>query len=73
VSSPTAENINGIWGSRADDIFAVANTGVVLHYDGASWTTMTDPTTENLNCVWGTGGDDVFAVGANGTIIHYAP
>ena len=73
MTSPTANNIHGIWGSRSDDIFAVAAGGIVLHYNGSGWTIMTDPTSADLYDIWGLGGKNIFAVGDDGTIIHYAP
>lgn len=69
---------NGIWGSSADNIFAVGgyqNTGsIILHYDGSGWEEMFSPVDYALYDVWGISGSDVYAVGGdqnNGTVIHY--
>ena len=61
----------GVWGSGADDVFAVGEAGVIRHYDGADWTAMDSHTDKSLTDVWGTSSNDVFAVGDKGTILHY--
>jgi hypothetical protein len=63
--------LRSIWGSSAADMFAVGESGAVLHFDGASWTSMTSGTSQWLNAVWGSSATDVFAVGENGSIIHF--
>ena len=70
----------GIWGLTRDDIWAVGGSGkcgVVLHYDGASWTELNLPEVEVLECVpplfkvWGTQADRVWMVGGVGATLHY--
>ncbi|MDF2693089.1 MAG: hypothetical protein K0S65_1472, partial [Labilithrix sp.] len=36
-ASPTTADLNAVWGSSSSDVWAVGNAGVVLHYDGKSW------------------------------------
>ncbi|CAN5693090.1 hypothetical protein BH11MYX1_BH11MYX1_15380 [soil metagenome] len=59
-----------IWASSASDLFAVGN-GSIVHFDGASWTTMASGANVPLSDVWGSGPGDVWAVGYDGTILHY--
>ena len=40
VAIPTTQEIRGIWGTAADDIFAVGTGGAIIHYDGTAWTAM---------------------------------
>jgi len=74
----------GIWGSSSSDVFAVGltgstldHTGVILHYDGSTWShTDIGSTTALLQDIWGSSATDVFAVGHNswaphGAIVHY--
>jgi hypothetical protein len=61
----------GVWGSSPSDIFAVGRSGMIWHYDGASWTEMDSGTDKFLFGVWGTSPSDVYAVGESGTILHY--
>jgi hypothetical protein len=62
-----------VWGTSSRDYFAVGEGGVIIHYDGEQWTTMTSPTSNYLYGVWGTSSANVYAVGDNGTILHYTP
>ncbi len=71
MQSPTANKLNGVWGSAPDDFFAVGTAGTIVHYDGSTWEEMNSGTTQTLRAVWGTDADNVFAVGRSGTILHY--
>ncbi len=75
---PQGNALNEVWGSSGSDVFAVGNSGTILHYDGSEWSAMTSGTTDTLLGVWGSSGSDVFAVGRGGsffspegTILHY--
>ena len=62
----------GVWSSSSTDAFAVAEAGVITHYDGSNWNQQTSGTTQALYGVWGVGSvGSVFAVGAAGTILSY--
>jgi len=71
--SGTTGYVDGIWGSGPNDIFAVGQNGVILHYGGTGspWEGQDSNTTAWLTDVWGSGPDDVFAVGHERTILHY--
>jgi hypothetical protein len=69
--SSATDTLSGIWGSSATDVFAVGMSGSILHYDGSTWTTMTNESGYYLYGVWGTSASDVFAVGSRGIILHY--
>jgi hypothetical protein len=64
-------SLNSIWGSSDADIFAVGDSGVVLHFDGKSWNEENTGTSINLNGVWGSSAASVYAVGESGLILHY--
>jgi hypothetical protein len=64
-------HLSDVWGSSATDVFAVGIDGVILHYDGSSWSAMDSGTDAPLAGVWGSSSSDVFAVGGSGTILHY--
>jgi cysteine-rich repeat protein len=70
--------LRGIWGSGADNVFAVGSYGTILHYDGNDagiWTRMEIPPSIGPNQifldVWGTHATDVTVVGDQGTILRY--
>ena len=71
MTSGTTNVLYGVWGSSATDVFAVGDSGTILHYDGSAWSAMSSGTTNDLAGVWGSSATDVFAVGAGGTILHY--
>lgn len=72
--------LSGIWGSSANDIFAVGTDGEVgkiLHYDGVSWSEMYSGysgkycSKGGFRDVWGNNGSDVYVLGCHGFILHY--
>lgn len=74
--SHTSEDLMAVWGSSADDLWAVGAHGVILHREsgqnGGLWTVQTlKDVTVTLNAVWGTGPMDVFIAGDHGVIVHY--
>lgn len=62
----------GIWGT-ADDLWASADRGKVLHKTNAGWIAGLTPagTDTALVGIWGSGARDIWAVGAKGTAIHW--
>jgi hypothetical protein len=67
----------GVWGTAADDVFAVGVSGYISHYDGHLWTSVGEvPTTQDLTGVWGRGPSDVYASASStmsdsGSILHF--
>ena len=71
VMSRMAGGLHSVWGSSGSDVFAVGDSGRILHYNGSTWSAMTSWTTNNFYGVWGSSGSDAFAVGDEGRILHY--
>jgi cysteine-rich repeat protein len=66
--------LHGVWGVDASTVFAVGDAGVVLRWDGLTWTRQTVPTavaSASFRGVWGRTANDVFAVGLGGAMIHF--
>jgi hypothetical protein len=63
--------LRGVWGSSASDVYAVGDSGVVLRYNGTSWSRMTTGTTVQLNHVWGTSSTNVYAATSTGRLLRY--
>jgi hypothetical protein len=63
MNNPATENLNAIWGTAANNVYAVGNKGTILHYDGTSWSSMASDTTANLESIWGTSNSSIYAVG----------
>lgn len=69
---PTANStVWGMWETAPNDIWAVGDGGLAVHFDGTSWQTSSTSETGYLNAVWASGPSDVWAVGTVGTILHY--
>jgi len=73
VDSQSNVNLEGIWGSGPNDIWAVGDSGTIRHLVGGAsrWEIVASPTTEALHGIWGSSANDVWAVGDNGTILHF--
>ena len=68
---PTLSTVQEMWGSSGSDVFCVGSMGMIVHYDGSTWTEMTSGTSEPLYGIWGSAWDNVYAVGESGTLLHY--
>lgn len=80
AGSTPDNNLIDVWGSAADDIYAVGYKGTILHFDGKTWSAMDSGVEEDLEGVWGyvlkdaQGAvirTDVFAAGSGGRILRY--
>jgi hypothetical protein len=61
----SAISITGIWGASDDDVYAVADHGAWLHFDGEEWSYQEPFSTGHLRSIWGTSADDIYAVDRN--------
>ncbi len=81
VPSGTMNDLAAIWGTGADDVWAVAggwggngNFANLIHWDGQTWAPWSSPTAMNLHGVWGRAADDFWVggeSGVEGAIFHY--
>jgi hypothetical protein len=67
--------LGGVWGAAADDVWAGGN-GVLVHWDGDSWSYVGGPQgMGQVSAMWGAASDDIFAAGKSsglgGAITHY--
>lgn len=66
-----AEGLGAIHGSAADDVWAVGDPAVALHYDGAAWSRVPiDTGLRNARGVWVGGKTDAWLVG-DGLLMHW--
>ena len=65
------QNLYGVWGYSPTDVFAVGDGGVILRYDGETWSEMKSENSWPLHGIWGSSPEDIFAVGYAGTVLHY--
>jgi hypothetical protein len=59
-----------VWGSSANDVWAVGSQGTILHWDGSAWTSTPSGTKQTLFAVKGTGPGDVWAVSSREIVLH---
>jgi hypothetical protein len=62
--------INKIFAISPDNIFAVGNSGTIVHYSNGTWTKQESHTTVNLQDVWGIDNEHVWATGFNSNDGH---
>jgi hypothetical protein len=81
-TSQDSSTLNAVWGSSADDVWAFAEKGDVLHLETGTWSSNspsdgTGPSYATLQDVSGSGPNDAWAVGAaysdvvSGTLLHF--
>lgn len=64
-------HLNDISFNSPDNGIAVADNGVILHYNDSIWTQAESPVSENLNAVYYPSPTLAWAVGNNGTILKF--
>ena len=62
-----------VWGTAADNVYAVGAKGVILHFDGVQWRQQFAGTPRDIVSLWGTGENEILAVGgrANGVLLRF--
>lgn len=67
----TTRALHGVHGVSASDVWAVGDSGLALHYDGAKWAPVDTAVPSALNAVWAAASNDVWLVGEAGTVLHW--
>ncbi|MGE3456041.1 MAG: WD40/YVTN/BNR-like repeat-containing protein, partial [Kofleriaceae bacterium] len=68
---PTTAFLRSVWARSATDVWAVGDDGVIVHYDGQTWSASPSGVTHDLLAVTGVG-NTVWAAGANGVLLKRA-
>lgn len=72
VTTPPQKNpIYSLWAVSPTDIWGAGGNGVLIHFDGATWSPVPSGVATNLNALWGSSATDVWAVGEFGKILRY--
>jgi hypothetical protein len=71
LASGTSNQLNGVWASDANNVWAVGSAGTILKWNGTAWNPQTSGTSKQLNGIWGSDASHVWAVGAAGTILTW--
>lgn len=71
LPQPQGETLRAVWSAAPNDVWAVGDGGVVLHYDGANYRGENIDTTQDLLAIHGSAANDVWAVGKGSKLLHY--
>ena len=71
TSFATPAQINEIWGSDRNNVFAVGDAGVALRWTLDGWAPWAPALPQDLTSVWGSDQNDVFVTGRNGFVWHW--
>jgi hypothetical protein len=69
-TSSTTRTLYGVWGTDANNVWAVGVGGTIVKWNGTTWAAQISGTTNLLWGVWGTDANNVWAVGEGGTILR---
>jgi hypothetical protein len=64
-------DLYAVWGSATNDVFAMGDSGTILHWDGMQWNGVNSGTTSFLISAWGSAPLNIWAVGQGGALIHH--
>jgi hypothetical protein len=67
---PTGAKLNRLWGTSAEDVWAVGEGGTIIHFDGARWAQVPSGTTDALVAIGGRGPGDAWAIGSRRTVLR---
>lgn len=74
VESPTCQNLYGVWGTAADNVWAVGDKGTIIHYDGTNWKVDAEGSalnpTVNYRAILGQSASYFQVVGDTGSVYH---
>jgi hypothetical protein len=67
---PSSAMLTSVWGTGANDVYATGDAGLIVRFNGSTWSTMSSGTADLLWAVSGapTGTGGAFAVGYNSTV-----
>jgi hypothetical protein len=68
---PSTTMLHGVWASPSGDVFAVGDTGTIIHRVAGTWSVMSSGTTSALMGVWGSSSTNVYAVGVAGAVLQF--
>jgi len=63
-------NLSEIWGVSSTSVYAVGDSGTIVHWGGSAWAPMTTGTTAALAAIWGTSDSNIYVAGDE-VMLHY--
>jgi Tol biopolymer transport system component len=71
VSSGVTSQLAAVWGTDANNIFAVGAGGVIRRFNGSAWTAQASGVTTDINGLSGSSSSDVRAAASPGTVLRF--
>ncbi len=71
ISLGRGEDLHSVWGFGDGTVYVAGQFGLVLEFDGSTWTTWETGVFDHLWAIWGTDRDHMFAVGTSGTTVYF--
>lgn len=71
ANTEVEQGLEDVWGSSAENVFAVGSSGQIWRHDGQGWTRMQAGGNTSWTGVWGFGADDVLAIGRDSTLLRF--
>lgn len=72
TSAPvTSQELFSVWGRSPSDVYTIGKNGLVLHFNGSTWTREQSGTTNNLVSITGSG-KQAYVTGIGGSILRKA-
>jgi cysteine-rich repeat protein len=68
---PSTGDFFAIHGTAANDAWIVGASGLILHWNGTSWSSVTSGTTLSLRSVWAVSSSVAWSVGDSGRIVYW--
>ncbi|MFO0580102.1 MAG: hypothetical protein U1A78_39515 [Polyangia bacterium] len=68
---PQGNHLRKVWGTAANNLWAIGDLGTILHWDGTAWTQSQSPVQSYLYGIWGRAANDIWIVGEQGIILHW--
>jgi PKD repeat protein len=59
----STKTLYAVWGTSPSDVYAVGDTGTILHFNGTDWSAEASNTTGQLLSIWGASPTNIYVVG----------
>ncbi|MBN2344132.1 MAG: hypothetical protein JXX29_19715 [Deltaproteobacteria bacterium] len=71
IPAGVTETLSAVHGCSVNDVWAAGRNGIILHYNGSTWTEMYSGTSQNLRDIHCVSSTSVWAAGENATVVVF--
>jgi hypothetical protein len=69
--APQGNPLYSIWGSSSSDVWAVGESGAIVHWNGKVWSQVPSGVAGALRSVWAASPSDAWTVGDDAAVLHW--